>query len=183
MASGGSRALSGPAKDPNSGRSDRLGVSFFSLDPEGYRGSVPEFPLRPVSAFVLSAEGERIEDSGESEMRRDREAVLWEWAWRLPQAIAWAREPWRVLSVANWVRLQVICETDDAKAADKTALLRLATQIGLSPEGLAANGWQIGTADTVASDDSAPSASGKRRKCSSRDRMPVSLKVVEGGSG
>ena len=182
MASGGSRAHSGPAKDPNSGRSDRLGVNFLSLDPEGYRGLVPDFPLRPVSAFAISADGERIEDPGESEMRRDREAVLWEWAWRLPQAIAWAREPWRVLSVANWVRLQVICETDDAKAADKTALLRLATQIGLSPEGLAANGWQIDAPDAT-SDDSIQSGSGKRRNKSSRDRMPVSLKVVEGGSG
>lgn len=178
MSSGGARAQSGPAKDPNSGRSDRLGVSFTALDPAGYQGDIPEFPLAPVSVFFFTKDGDRVDDPVAERQRNEREAALWEWAWRTPQAIAWALEPWRLLSVANWVRLQAICETDEAKAADKTALLRLATQIGLSPEGLAANGWKIATPDLgeVAA-SSQTQKSGK--KSSSRSRM----KVVEGGDG
>ena len=180
MASGGARARSGPAKDPNSGRSDRLGISFTALDPAGYDGEIPDFPLSPVAVFFFTKDGDRVDDDVAAEQRNEREAVLWEWAWRTPQAIAWALEPWRLLSIANWVRLQAICETDGAKAADKTALLRLATQIGLSPEGLAANGWRIAVPESSESDSRSPKPS---KRSSSRDRTAVDLKVVEGGGG
>jgi hypothetical protein len=73
----------------------------------------------------------------------DREAELWEWAWRTPQACAWSLESWRWQTVAMWVRTFVICEGDDATSADKGAIHRFADQIGLTPAGLRENGWAI----------------------------------------
>ena len=178
MASGGARARSGPAKDPNSGRSDRLGVRFTPLDPAGFSGKAPDFPLGPVEAFYYTSDGQRTDDEVASEQRNCREAELWAWVWTLPQANAWILEPWRWLSVANWVRLQAVCETDYAKAADKTALLRLATQIGLSPEGLSLNNWVIEVSDDTGGSQG-PVVPSKRK--TSRDRMKVNIKVVEGG--
>lgn len=122
MTSGGARNRSGPAKDPNSGRSDRLGISFTALPAEGFAGEAPPFPLADLT---------------------DRESELWAWAWSTPQAAAWSVERWRWHSVAMWVRTAVICESEKATAADKNSLHRFADQIGLSPAGLAQNGWAI----------------------------------------
>jgi hypothetical protein len=47
-----------------------------------------------------------------------------------------------------WVRTAVICESSEAQAADKNSLHRFADQIGLTPAGLAGNGWAI-AADQV----------------------------------
>ena len=143
MPSGGARARSGPAPDPNSGRSEKRGVVFSALPREGFTGAIPEFPLPKMAMGFWTKEGEYIEDSQGEESFAEREAWLWKWAWRTPQAAAWAAEPWRQYSVAQWVRASVLCEGSDAKAADRTAMLRLADQIGMSPTGLAANGWEI----------------------------------------
>lgn len=175
MSSGGARAISGPAKDPNSGRSLRGGVAFTSLPNEGYSGEVPKFPLPRVDVFLESFEdGQRVRevDSAASAARYERELELWEWAWSTPQAAAWALEPWRWHSVAMWVRTAVLCESADATAADKNSLHRFAEDIGLSVAGLARNGWQVATAELLpAHVSSAP------RSRSSRDR----IRVVDGG--
>ena len=176
MTSGGARNRSGPQKDPNSQTSQRKGFTLRSLPPEGRKGRAPKYPLPPFAAFYLSADGERINDDALSEQVNRREMELWKWAWGTPQACAWDKEPWRWYSVATWVRTAVTCEQADAKAADKTALLRLADQIGLTPAGLRENGWQIAAAECA--DESEPTKANAKK--SSRDRM--SLKVVNGGA-
>lgn len=172
MASGGARARSGPAADPRSGRSDARGLRFEVLPVEGFSGEVPEFPLPAIEVFFVDADGERSFDYEASAARNAREHALWGQVWSYPQAVAWAREPWRAYSVAEWVRLAVLCETAEAKAADTTSKLRLAEHIGLTPAGLALNGWQIGV--TPVENTPAVEVAPKRR--SARER--ANLKVV-----
>ena len=179
MASGGARNRSGPAPDPMSGRSDRRGLVFTALPREGYRGEAPKFPLmrRVVLVWGFNDEGakQQVVDSELTELIAEREAELWQWAWRTPQAAAWSQpgQEWRWHSVAMWVRTAVICESSEATAADKNSLHRFADQIGLTPAGLAENGWAIAKdevgekrtecAATVATDEPAPK--------SARDRL------------
>lgn len=154
MPSGG-HASSGPPPDPNSLKSAKRGLSFTALPAEGYTGEVPDFPLPQAT---------------------DRELEIWAWAWSTPQAAAWAREPWRQDSVAMWVRTRVVCESAEATAADKGSLHRFADQIGLTPAGLAYNGWKIATdqlAEKRAEKDPVPLAP------SARDRM----KALRGAAG
>jgi hypothetical protein len=100
--------------------------------------------------FTYKADGKMVREFDEdaTQERYTRELELWAWAWSTPQAAAWDREPWRWHSVAMWVRTAVICESSDAQAADKNSLHRFADQIGLTPAGLAGNGWAI-AADQV----------------------------------
>lgn len=135
MTSGGARNRSGPPKDPNSGRSDRLGVTLTALPVEGYDGDPPEFPLPDSS---------------------DREIELWRWAWSTPQACVWIEQHWRWYAVAMWVRTAVVCEGSDATAADKNSLHRFADQIGMTPAGLVENGWQIATDELAEKRSEAP---------------------------
>lgn len=153
MPSGG-HARSGPQADPNSLNSARKGLVLTSLPADGYRGTIPEFPLPAPAARGL------------------REQELWMWAWRSPQATAWIKERWRWHSVAMWVRMAALCESDDATAADKNALHRFADQIGLTPAGLRFNGWRI-TPDQ----EPKPAAANKTVAPSARDRF----KVIDGG--
>lgn len=124
MARGGARNRSGPQPQPDSGRSERRGIKFTALPAQGYDGDPPEFPL-----------------PGETK----RESELWAWAWRTPQAWAWSQpsESWRLMTIAMWVRTYVLCESNEATAADKGSLHRFADQIGMTPAGLKENGWAI----------------------------------------
>jgi hypothetical protein len=151
----GQNTNSGPPPDPNSLKSAKRGLVFTALPAGGYAGDVPEFPLKN---------------------RQERELELWEWAWTTPQACAWAREPWRWLSVAMWVRTQMVCESLEATAADKNSLHRFADQIGLTPAGLAFNGWRI-AADQLSEKraEKAPAPSAP----TARDRM----KALRGAAG
>ena len=130
MASGGARNRSEPPPDPNSGRSDRRGVTLSAL-PTSYTGPVPDFPLPDESV---------------------RESEVWAQAWQLPQANAWAlpSESWRVRTVAMWVRLSVRCEDVEAGAALYAQLHRFADQIGLTTAGLTEMGWRVATEDEPA---------------------------------
>lgn len=127
MPSGG-HARSGPPPDPKSGRSERRGIQFNALPSEGYAGEAPDFPL-PGCTFD--------------------EKSLWLWAWKQPQAAAWAKERWRWPNVALWVRTFIRCAGEDAKAADVNSLHRLADEVGMTTTGLRLNGWKI-AADEVA---------------------------------
>lgn len=152
MTRGGSRNRSGPAPDPNSARSDSRGFKLTALPNGGYDGLPPEFPLSKRRVMRWEQEDKRryqVLDEDATEIVADREAELWEWAWRTPQACAWSMEPWRWQAVAMWVRTFVICESDEATAADKGSIHRFADQIGLTPAGLKENGWAI-AADEVA---------------------------------
>lgn len=154
MPSGG-HASSGPPKDPNSIRS--AGLKLRQLPSEGYRGDIPEFPLPDSTA---------------------RERELWIQAWCTPQAVAWALESWRWNTIALYVRTFRICEGENATAADKNSLHRLADQIGMTPAGLQYNGWQI-TRDAVADkrDEIGIHAGGKNL-----DSAAARFKLIAGGS-
>lgn len=178
MPSGG-HANSGPPPDPNSLKTAKRGLTFTALPAEGYAGEVPEYPLPRVPVYDIWFEGKERHkelDLEATEHRFERELELWAWAWRTPQAAAWAKEPWRGDSVAMWVRTRAICESGDATAADKNSLHRFADQIGLTPAGLAYNGWKI-AADQLAEkrSEKAPAASAP----SARDRM----KALRGAAG
>lgn len=154
MARGGSRATSGPPKDPTSGRSEKSGVAFGRLPASGRRGRTPKFPLPPRRIYRWEFEDKRkfqVFDEETTELVAEREAELWRWAWRTPQAVAWEQphEGWRLQNIAMWVRTFVICEGEDATAADKGALHRFAEVIGFSDGGLARMGYTI-TVDEVA---------------------------------
>ncbi|MCI1962851.1 MAG: hypothetical protein LKJ18_01960 [Ancrocorticia sp.] len=144
------------------------------LPAEGFKGRIPKFPLPKIDFGFFTKDGERVEDLEGSESFARREKELWRWAWRTPQAVVWFEEPWRQYTVAMWVRTAATCETQRGGAADKTAMLRLADQIGLTPAGLAANQWQVGKAADSKTPDGNP---GRTR--SSRSR--VKLKVVGDG--
>lgn len=124
MASGGARNRSGPPASATSGRSDRRGLRFDALPAGGYDGEAPRFPLPGAT---------------------DRELEVWAEAWKTPQACAWATpsESWRHRTIALWVRTTVRCEQVDAGAALLSQLHRFADQIGLTPAGLAENGWAV----------------------------------------
>lgn len=146
MPRGGARNRSGPQPDETSGRSERRGIKLDALPSEGYTGPIPDFPLPKALVWWVYWEGkgqQREVDDNATQVRRDREAELWAWAWRTPQACSWIREQWRWQSVAMWVRTMALCESSEATAADKNSLHRFADQIGLTPAGLKENGWKI----------------------------------------
>lgn len=136
MASGGNRNRGGARPVEGSGRSDRRGFKLTALPAEGFDGPIPEFPLPEPT---------------------DRELVVWEWAWRTPQACAWSMpsEAWRIRTVASWVRLSVRCEQLDTPAALLGQVHRFADQIGLTTAGLAEMGWKVAV-DEVAAKASRP---------------------------
>ena len=148
MASGGARNRSGPQVDPNSARSDARGLRFLALPASGFTGERPAFPLPPRVVMRWVQEGKarwQEPDAQATAHVAEREADLWAWAWRTPQAHAWAMpsESWRLQAIAMWVRTSVVCESSDAKAADRGSLHRFADQIGLTPAGLKENGWMV----------------------------------------
>ncbi|MGC0251519.1 MULTISPECIES: hypothetical protein [unclassified Pseudactinotalea] len=151
-----------------------------ALPAEGYDGAAPEFPLMPRRVLRWEHEDKRrfqVVDDEMTALVADREQALWEWAWSTPQACAWSMpsEMWRIHTIAMWVRTFVICESDEATAADKSSLHRFADQIGMTTAGLAEMGWKVAT-DEVAERAAEKPEEGKPRQ-SSRDRM----KVVPGG--
>lgn len=160
MPRGGARNRSGPAANPNSGRSDRRGYKLTALPAEGYDGPVPDFPLSTPT---------------------ERELDVWESLWRTPQACAWSlpSESWRVRTVGMYCRTLVRCEAPDAGAALIGQLHRFADQIGLTTAGLAEMGWSVAQDELgekrAEKDSAAKHAPAKRT--SSRDR----LTAVPGG--
>lgn len=166
MPRGGARNRSGPKADPNSGRSDRRGYSLTALPSEGYSGPVPEFPLMRRNVYFV-VDKERRFDEAATQMVAEREAGLWAWVWRTPQACAWSMpsEAWRLHTIAMWVRTMVICESSEATAADKNSLHRFADQIGMTTAGLAEMGWKIAVDEVaVKAAASVPSADAGKPK-------------------
>lgn len=149
MARGGARNRSGPPPDPHSGRSEQRAYTLTALPAEGFKGKAPKFPL-PRRVIVdewidRDRQPHRREDPTASEVIESRELELWAWVWKTPQACAWSMvsQRWRWHTIAMWVRTAVICESNDATAADKNSLHRFADQIGLTTAGLAELGWTV----------------------------------------
>lgn len=181
MSKGGARNRSGPPSDPNSLRSAKRDVTVVLLPAQGYAGEAPKFPLMSRRVQRWEYEDKRrfqVLDVEATAAVAEREQELWEQVWSYPQAAAWVLEPWRWQTVAMWVRTFVICEGDEATAADKGSVHRFADQIGLTPAGLAENGWQI-TRDQVSQKREEREAEAPKQS-SARDRMKV---VTGGGEG
>lgn len=167
MGSGGSRVRSGPTKDPNSARSERARrtakkaatgpaktaatktaaskppttVEVSSLPMGGYTGRAPAFPLPKISRGVDS-EGRPNRAAADS--FRKREMEIWREVWKTPQAAAWSIDPWRWPTVAEFCRIKAAVELDpDSNAALLSRLREYRNEIGLSPDGMKANGWAI----------------------------------------
>ncbi|MDF1705027.1 MAG: hypothetical protein P1U38_09660 [Aeromicrobium sp.] len=166
MSRGGARNRSGPGKDEASARSEQAGYSLTALPAEGFAGQVPDFPLSARRIYRWEFEDKRkfqVFDEESTEAITDREAELWSWLWTTPQACAWSMpsERWRLHTIAMYVRTFVICEGDEATAADKGAVHRFGDQIGMTPAGLRENGWKIAVDELSARrsgkpDDAAP---------------------------
>ena len=144
MARGGARNRSGPQPDPNSAKSEKLGRKLEVLPSEGYKGKIPEFPIKNL---MFEVDGkQRVSDVSK------REKVLWREYWKLPQAVAWAEESWRWQGLALMCRLEAQVELFPAKSANLVGQLhRFRDQLGLTPAGLRENGWQIGASSAVES--------------------------------
>lgn len=138
---GGARNRSGPAPDPNSGRSDRRGLSFQALPNEGFQGEVPEFPIPIVGDH--------------------RALQIWAESWRTPQAAAWALESWRWQILAEYCLIVADIE-DDPKAALVAQLHRYRDQLGLTPAGMRENGWAVAQPEVAQSRRSSSSEGGSR---------------------
>lgn len=176
MTRGGPRNRSGPAKDPSSGRSDRQGYKLTALPSEGYSGPVPKFPLMRRTVLRWETEGKRryqVVDHEATAEVAEREAELWEWAWRTPQACAWSMpsESWRINTIGMWVRTFVICESGDSTAADKGSLHRFADQIGMTTAGLAEMGWAVAVDELGAKRAEHDDKPAEKPRQSSRNRL------------
>lgn len=122
MPSGGARARSGPAPDPNALRRDRKDdAAWITLPAEGFQGDVPEFPLADGS---------------------DAEVQLWVTLWRKPQGSMWSQLGLE-FEVAAYVRAFLESVEAGASAGLKTAVLRMGAEIGLSTPGMHTLRWKI----------------------------------------
>ena len=120
MASGGARARSGPAKDPNSVNGAK--GDWVALPAIGRSGRIPRWPLpAELSAW------------GKSEWRR---------LWRLPQAIEWERLKMHT-QVAVYAQVLDEITAGDTRPQKLANLQRMETSLGISVAGMHANGWRI----------------------------------------
>lgn len=121
----GGHAHSGPPRDPNSGRSERRGLTgTTTLPSEGYSG---EFPR--LLDYLPDA--------------TERHEAIWSELWSTPQASMWARERWRWPVVADLVKWMVRSGDPDAPAAVATAVRQLRDDLALSTAGLRQHGWTV----------------------------------------
>ena len=128
MASGGARARSGPAPDPDSNRS--LNRSWVDLTAEGFDGDAPGWPFEPDNIMELD---------------------MWNELWKRPQALMWSQLGLRD-QVAAYVRAYCESILAEASASLKTAVLRMETELGISVAGLRQNGWRIVTAQQLSTE-------------------------------
>jgi hypothetical protein len=165
MVSGGARARSGPAPDPDSYRS--LGREWVDLPAGGFVGDVPDFPLPKCAVFdVYFVDKQRVREFN-AEATEDlwaQELELWAELWAKPQAAAWFSLGLK-FQVAAYVRAFLESVKADAVSGLKTTVLRMETELGLSVAGMRQNGWQISDGPAVAPRQSAMQA----RKTSSGD--------------
>lgn len=176
MVSGGARARSGPAPDPNALRRDRADdKAWLSLPAEGFKGVVPDFPLSKIFIYNVSfVDKNRVRelDEAATDARWDEEKSMWAELWRKPQAAMWDSLGLK-FQVAAYVRAYLESVGPDSNAGLKTATLRMEAELGLSTVGMNALRWKF-SSDEVAEKRSAPARKGPTVK----DR----LKAVNGGN-
>jgi hypothetical protein len=163
MASGGARARSGPAPDPEAlNRLRGTDAAWHVLPVTGRPGPAPEWPLPNPSG---------------------RELELWALLWAKPQATRW-----EVLGqdheVALYCRRFVRAEQPDAPVATVVVVRQLGEALGLTIPGLLRNRWQIGGGPGTAQVPVTPAATGTDGatvpRTSSRDRLLRSV-PTDGG--
>ncbi|MGW5556867.1 hypothetical protein ACWER9_06545 [Micromonospora sp. NPDC003944] len=127
MGSGGARARSGPAPDPEALRRERgTDPGWHVLPATGRPDPPPEWPL-PDPA--------------------DRELQLWKTLWAKPQATRW-EVLGQDLEVALYVRRFVAAEQPGASSSAVVVVRQLGEALGLTIPGLLRNRWQIGSAES-----------------------------------
>jgi hypothetical protein len=137
MPSGGARRSSGPAPDPNALRRDRKDdAEWITLPREGFAGDIPAFPL----SDALGAETD-----------------LWTVLWRKPQGFMWSKLGLEY-EVAAYVRAFLESVQAEASAGLKTAVLRMAAEIGLSLPGMHSLRWKFSADEVAERRESRPSS-------------------------
>lgn len=176
MPSGGARARSGPAPDPNALRRDRADdKSWLTLPSEGFSGEVPGYPLPKISVYnVYYSDKERVRelDEGATEARWDAETELWADLWRKPQAHMWTALGLKY-QVAAYVRAYIESTGPESNSGLKTAVLRMEAELGLSTVGMNALRWKFASDELGEKRASVPA----KRSSSVKSR----LKAVNGG--
>ncbi|MCM0622705.1 hypothetical protein [Nocardioides bruguierae] len=187
MPKGGARPRSGPAPDPNSGRSEKRGYSPTALPSEGRKGVAPPFPLPRIDRFVtVATEGgkSRQPDKAGTTAFRKRELQVWREVWKTPQAVAWQRDRWRWPTIAEFCRLKVIVETEpEANAALVARLREYRNEIGLSPDGMRANGWAIAVDELEQRTAPKATSAAKSKKAAAEAPAPTRRLRAVGGNG
>lgn len=179
MGSGGARRNSGPAPDPNALRRDRKDDAAWVTLPASYDGVVPEFPLpRAVQFDTHFEDGRKVTepDPDETFAVWEAELELWEELWAKPQAAMWARLGMK-FEVAAYVRAFLESVRSDASAGLKTAVLRMAGEIGLSLPGMHSLRWKLSVDEVGERRSGKGEAAAPKEARSARDR----LRVLNGG--
>ncbi|MCX5066917.1 hypothetical protein OOJ91_13780 [Micromonospora lupini] len=163
MGSGGARARSGPAPDPEALRRERGSDPGWHVLPiTGRPGPAPEWPLTEAT---------------------DRELQLWVVLWAKPQATRW-EVLGQELEVALYVRRFAAAERPDASSSAVVVVRQLGEALGLTIPGLLRNRWQIGggpgTAAPAIPAPTGTEGSAQPAKTSSRQRMLRSV-PTDGG--
>lgn len=160
MASGGARARSGPAPDPNALRRERDVGEWTTLPAEGREGATPDWPLTELT---------------------EREMELWERLWQRPQALMWERYG-QEIEVALYVRRLSEAEALESRVNLSTLVRQMADSLGLTTPGLRANRWKIARDEVADRRDEreVPPTVPKGRR-GARDRFKVV--PADGGEG
>lgn len=140
MVSGGSRARSGPAPDPNALRRDRKDDKEWLTLPVSPVEDVPEFPLSAVTP---------------------EEKVLWAALWGKPQAHMWVALD-QTYQVAIYARSFLEAAAPGAVSGLKTAVLRMEAELGISIVGMNALRWKFGVDELAEKRDETPAATSTR---------------------
>jgi len=154
MGSGGARARSGPAPDPEALRRERgTDPGWHVLPITGRPGPAPEWPLIEGTA---------------------RELQFWKLLWAKPQALRW-EVLGQDFEVALYVRRFVQAERHGSPTGNIVVVRQLAEALGLTIPGLLRNRWQIGSAESRPAGPP-PTGAGTARppaRSSARDRLSV----------
>lgn len=181
MPKGGARQNSGPAPDPMALRRDRKDdASWVTLPPAGSVPEAPTYPLAKPQRFRLEP-GEhgalRVFDEDKTEDFWTQEQEIWVELWQKPQASQWLKLG-QEREVAAYVRAYVESVQADASASLKTAVLRMAGEIGLSLPGMHSLRWRFQDEKPVLDAPVVPATTSRRPRArpSSYERF---LKVVD----
>lgn len=134
MVSGGARARSGPAPDPNALRRDRKDDAAWVKLPATFEKDPPAWPIGSAA---------------------DVELNLWVRLWRKPQAFMWSQLQLE-FEVAAYVRAFLESVEPEASAGLKTAVLRMSAELGLSTVGMGQLRWKIATDELAERRDEVP---------------------------